>query len=70
MLVLLDKVRGRLRDKSSLVRKAALQFLSTLLSKNPYSAKVSFIQRSLRVINLSNNCIIITLLECIVIIYI
>lgn len=39
--VLLEQVRGRLRDKSSLVRKAGLQLLATLLSKNPYSAKVN-----------------------------
>lgn len=38
---LLELVIGRLFDKSSSVRKYAIQFLTTFLQKNPYSAVIS-----------------------------
>ena len=39
---LLEKTCGRLQDKSSIVRKCAVQFLSVCLQGNPYSSNVSF----------------------------
>ena len=39
---LLVRVCGRLQDKSSIVRKSAVQFLSTCLQGNPYSSNVSW----------------------------
>lgn len=38
---LLERVAERLRDKSSLVRKATLQLLSAMLSNNPFAAQVA-----------------------------
>lgn len=38
--MLLEKVMERLKDKSSLVRKNALQLLGAVLSSNPFAAKV------------------------------
>lgn len=38
---LLELVTGRLHDKSSSVRKNAIQFLTVFLQKNPYSAVIS-----------------------------
>ena len=39
--VVLELAVGRLRDKSSLVRKNAVQLLTTLLTRNPFDATVS-----------------------------
>ena len=39
--VVLDLAVGRLRDKSSLVRKNAVQLLTTFLTRNPFAATVS-----------------------------
>ena len=38
---LVSLVTGRLRDKSSSVRKNALQLLTTIIANNPFAAQVS-----------------------------
>jgi len=38
---LLERVRGRLSDRSSSVRKSAIVLLTSFLTSNPYAARVS-----------------------------